>query len=62
VLISRITNVPANWAFALAVEGYKLLCALVLVAVTFDVFLRPMADRIRRVRRRVRPARASETP
>jgi hypothetical protein len=52
VLISRITNVPANWAFALAVEGYKLLCALVLVAVTFDVFLRPMADRIRRVRRR----------
>jgi len=47
VLISPITHVRANWAFALAVFGYKLLCALVLVAVTFDALLRPIGERIR---------------
>ena len=55
VLVSRITHVRANWAFSLMVWGYKLLCALVLVAVTFDVFLLPLAETIRRTRRR-RPA------
>jgi hypothetical protein len=48
VLVSPITHVRANWAFSLAVFGYKLLCALVLVAVTFDAILRPIGDRVRR--------------
>ena len=52
VLVSPITHVRANWAFALAVFGYKLLCALVLVAVTFDAVLRPIGERIRRRRSR----------
>ena len=56
VLISRITNVRANWAFDLMIEAYKLLCALVLVAVTYDIFLRPLADRIRRGRHGNPPA------
>ncbi len=50
VLVSRIAHVRANWAFSIAVFGYKLLCALVLVAVTFDVLLRPIGERIRRRR------------
>lgn len=50
VLVSRITHVRANWAFSLAVFLYKLLCALVLVAVTFDTILRPLADRLHRAR------------
>lgn len=53
VLISRIAHVRANWAFSIAVFGYELLCALVLVAVTFDALLRPIGERIRR-RRKVR--------
>jgi hypothetical protein len=48
VLISPITHVRANVGFSLMVWAYKLLCALILVAVTFDAFLRPLADRIRR--------------
>ena len=47
VLISPIAHVRANWAFSLAVFGYKLLCALILVAVTFDALLRPIGDRVR---------------
>ena len=47
ILVSPITHVRANWAFSLAVFGYKLLCALVLVAVTFDAILRPIGERIR---------------
>ena len=50
ILVSPITHVRANWAFSLAVFGYKLLCALVLVAVTFDAVLRPIGERIRRRR------------
>ncbi|HEY5412631.1 MAG TPA: hypothetical protein VIJ94_18075, partial [Caulobacteraceae bacterium] len=42
VLVSPITHVRSNWAFSLAVWGYKLLCALILVAVTFDALLRPI--------------------
>ena len=48
ILVSPITHVRANWAFSLAVFGYKLLCALVLVAVTFDAVLRPIGEGIRR--------------
>ncbi len=47
-LVSRITYVRANWAFSLAVFLYKLLCALVLVAVSFDAFIAPLAARFRR--------------
>lgn len=47
-LVSRITYVRANWAFSLAVFLYKLLCALVLVAVSFDAFIGPLAARFRR--------------
>jgi hypothetical protein len=52
VLISRIAHVRANWAFSLAVFVYKLLCALVLVAVTFDNLLAPLLVRARRGRGR----------
>jgi hypothetical protein len=48
-LISRITYVRANWAFALAVFIYKLLSALVLVAVSFDAVIAPLAVRFRKV-------------
>jgi len=47
-LVSRITYVRANLAFSLAVFLYKLLCALVLVAVSFDAFIGPLAARFRR--------------
>jgi hypothetical protein len=48
-LISRITFVRANWAFSLAVFIYKLLSALVLVAVSFDAVIAPLAVRFRKV-------------
>jgi hypothetical protein len=51
-LVSRITFVRANWAFALAVFLYKLLCALVLVAVSFDAFIAPLLHRFARTPRR----------
>jgi len=51
-LVSRITYVRANLAFSLAVFLYKLLCALVLVAVSFDAFIGPLAARLRRVSHR----------
>jgi hypothetical protein len=51
-LVSRITYVRANWAFSLAVFLYKLLCALVLVAVSFDAFIAPLAARFRRATHR----------
>ena len=51
-LVSRITYVRANWAFSLAVFLYKLLCALVLVAVSFDAFIAPLATRFRRAAHR----------
>ena len=47
VIVGRITHVRANWAFSLVVFLYKLLCALVLVAVTYDVLLKPLAERLR---------------
>jgi hypothetical protein len=47
VLVSRITHVRANWAFSLMVFLYKLLCTLVLVAVTYDALLRPLVERLR---------------
>ena len=52
VLISPIAHVRANLAFSLAVFVYKLLCALVLVAVTFDNLLAPLFERLHRTRRR----------
>ena len=55
LLISRIAHVRANFAFSAAVFGYKLLCALVLVAVTFDALLKPIGER---VRRRAKPRKA----
>ncbi len=51
-LVSPISHVRANWAFSLVVWAYKLLCGLILVAVTFDVLLRPIGERIRGRRRR----------
>ena len=45
VLVSALTFVRGNWAMALAVFVYKLVCALVLVAVTFDTLVRPLVDR-----------------
>lgn len=57
VLISPITFVRANWAMSLAVFVYKLVCALVLVAVTFDAAVRPLVDRAAHLsRRRTKPA------
>ena len=47
VLVSPISHVRANWAFSLVVWLYKLLCGLILVAVTFDTVLRPIGQRIR---------------
>ena len=47
VLISPISHVRANLAFSLAVWVYKLLCGLILVAVTFDTLLRPIGERVR---------------
>ncbi len=52
VLVSPITFVRANWAMALAVFIYKLVCALVLVAVTFDALVRPLVDRAAHLSRR----------
>ncbi len=44
VLVSRITHVRANLAFSTAVFLYKLLCALVLAAVTYDAIIRPLVQ------------------
>jgi hypothetical protein len=44
-LVSRITHVRANLGFSAAVFLYKLLCALVLVAVTFNVLFGPLSAR-----------------
>ena len=47
VLVSPITFVRDEWAIEAAVFGYKLLCALVLVAVSFDTILAPLFVRAR---------------
>ncbi len=49
VVISRISHVRANWGFCLAVLLYKLLCAVVLVAVTFDVIWRPLVSSVQKL-------------
>lgn len=55
VLISRLTHVRANLAFSLMVFLYKLMCAVVLVAVSFDAVLAPGARALgRAVSRRPR--------
>jgi hypothetical protein len=57
ILVSPLTFVRANWAMSLAVFVYKLMCALVLVAVTFDGLVRPLVDRAALLsRRRTKPA------
>jgi hypothetical protein len=48
VLVSPITHVRANWAMALAVLLYKTLCAVVLVALTFDPLWAPLGSAIQR--------------
>lgn len=58
LLISRITHVRANLAFSSAVFLYKLLCALVLVAVSFDAVLSPVAEYAVRLSR-IRSAKAA---
>jgi hypothetical protein len=45
LVVSKIDNVRGNYAFDLAVFAYKLLCALVLAAVTYDAVLRPLFER-----------------
>ncbi|HEY3813057.1 MAG TPA: hypothetical protein VGL66_07505 [Caulobacteraceae bacterium] len=52
VLVSRITHVRANLAFSAAVFLYKLMCAVVLVAVVFNVLFGPMAGRLHKTERR----------
>ncbi len=52
VMVSRITHVRANVAFSAAVFIYKLLCALVLVAVVFNVLFGPLASRLQKTSRR----------
>ena len=47
VMISRITHVRSKWAMDAAVLLYKLLCALVVVAVSYDNLIRPLAERTR---------------
>lgn len=59
VIISRLSHVRANFAFSLMVFLYKLMCAVVLVAVSFDSLLAPgflwLSHALRR-RRRSHPA------
>jgi len=52
VLVSPITHVRANWAISLAVLLYKTLCAVVLVALTFDPLLAPLVAGVQRMFRR----------
>jgi hypothetical protein len=52
VLVSPITHVRANVGFSLAVFLYKLLCGLVLVAVSFDAVIGPLAGYVGRIRRK----------
>ena len=47
VVVSPITFVRDEWAIEAAVFVYKLLCALVLVAVSFDAILAPLFVRLR---------------
>ncbi|HWE47411.1 MAG TPA: hypothetical protein VG407_15415 [Caulobacteraceae bacterium] len=51
VLVSSITHVRANLAFSTAVFLYKLMCAIVLVAVAFNVIFGPMAGRLHKTSR-----------
>ncbi len=51
VEVSRITHVRGNYAFSLVVFVYKLLCALVLVAVVFNVLFGPLTTRATRGKR-----------
>jgi hypothetical protein len=60
LLISPITFVRDEWAIEAAVFLYKLLCALVLVAVSFDTILAPLFARARALS--PRRARGRETP
>jgi len=53
VVVSPITHVRANWAISSAVLLYKTLCAVVLLAITFDPLLSPLVEMLRkRFRRR----------
>jgi hypothetical protein len=52
VVVSPITHVRANWAISLAVLLYKTLCAVVLVALTFDPLLAPLVAGVQRMFRR----------
>ncbi|MBS0296473.1 MAG: hypothetical protein JSR45_09185 [Proteobacteria bacterium] len=49
VIVSRITHVRANLGFSAMVFLYKLLCALVLVAVTWSSLIRPIFHRADRM-------------
>ena len=53
VEVSPIAHVRANWAISLAVLLYKTLCAVVLLAITFDPLWSPLAEALQeRFRRR----------
>jgi hypothetical protein len=52
VLVSPITHVRANWAISLAVLLYKTLCAVVLIALTFDPLVAPLVLGVHRMFRR----------
>ncbi len=60
VIVARITHVRANWSISLMVFLYKLLCAVVLVAVSFDTLLAPLALSLARAVRG-KPPRALHT-
>ena len=49
VLVSPITHVRANWAMSLAVLLYKTLCAVVLIALTFDPLVAPLVVGVQRL-------------
>ena len=49
VLVSPITHVRANWAMSLAVLLYQTLCAVVLVALTFDPLVAPLVVGVQRM-------------
>jgi hypothetical protein len=49
VLVSPITHVRANWAMSLAVLLYKTLCAVVLIALTFDPLVAPLVVGVQRM-------------
>ena len=55
ILVSPIAHVRANWAISLAVLLYKTLCAVVLLALTFDPLWSPLAEALQtRLKRRGR--------